>query len=43
MRSQQGFQIAMQVIIMPLMFASGIIFPLNNIPPGWDLSPKSTR
>jgi ABC-2 type transport system permease protein len=34
MRSQQGFQIIMQIIIFPLMFLSGIFFPVNNVP-GW--------
>ena len=32
MRSQQGFQIVMQIIIFPLMFLSGIFFPVNNVP-----------
>jgi ABC-2 type transport system permease protein len=33
MRSQQGFQIIIQVIIFPLMFLSGIFFPVNSVPP----------
>lgn len=32
MRSQQGFQILMQVIIFPLMFTSGVFFPVNSVP-----------
>jgi ABC-2 type transport system permease protein len=34
MRSQQGFQIIVQIIIMPLIFLSGVFFPVNNVP-GW--------
>ena len=32
MRSQQGFQIIIQLIIMPLVFLSGVFFPVNNVP-----------
>ena len=32
MRSQQGFQILVQIIIMPLIFLSGVFFPVNNVP-----------
>lgn len=32
MRSQQGFQMMVQIIVMPLTFLSGAIFPLNNVP-----------
>jgi ABC-2 type transport system permease protein len=32
MRSQQGFQLVMQVLIFPLMFLSGVFFPVNNVP-----------
>jgi ABC-2 type transport system permease protein len=32
MRSQQGFQIVMQVVIFPLIFLSGVFFPLNGVP-----------
>lgn len=32
MRSQQGFQIIVQIIIMPTMFLSGVFFPVNNVP-----------
>ena len=34
MRSQQAFQMIMQLFIMPMIFLSGIFFPLNNVP-GW--------
>jgi ABC-2 type transport system permease protein len=32
MRSQQGFQIVVQLIIFPLIFLSGVFFPVNNVP-----------
>ena len=32
MRSQQGFGIIIQLIIFPLIFLSGIFFPVNNVP-----------
>jgi ABC-2 type transport system permease protein len=32
MRSQQGFQVVIQVVIFPLMFLSGVFFPVNNVP-----------
>ncbi|MBP1708180.1 MAG: type transporter [Chloroflexi bacterium] len=32
MRSQQGFQLIMQIIIFPLMFLSGVFFPVNTVP-----------
>jgi ABC-2 type transport system permease protein len=32
MRSQQGFMIIIQIIIMPLVFLSGVFFPVNNVP-----------
>ena len=31
MRSQQGFQLLMQLVIFPMMFLSGIFFPLTGI------------
>lgn len=34
MRSQQGFQLIVQLIIFPLIFLSGVFFPVNNVP-GW--------
>jgi ABC-2 type transport system permease protein len=32
MRSQQGFQTMMQIIIFPLIFLAGVFFPVNNVP-----------
>jgi ABC-2 type transport system permease protein len=32
MRSQQGFGIIIQLIIFPLIFLSGVFFPVNNVP-----------
>jgi ABC-2 type transport system permease protein len=32
MRSQQGFHIIVQLIIFPLIFLSGVFFPVNNVP-----------
>ena len=32
MRSQQGFQIIVQMIIFPLIYLSGVFFPVNNVP-----------
>jgi ABC-2 type transport system permease protein len=32
MRSQQGFQLLVQLIIFPLIFLSGVFFPVNNVP-----------
>jgi ABC-2 type transport system permease protein len=32
MRSQQGFQIVIELLIFPLMFLSGIFFPVNSVP-----------
>jgi ABC-2 type transport system permease protein len=32
MRSQQGFQVVIQIVIFPLMFLSGVFFPVNNVP-----------
>ena len=31
MRSQQGFQLTMQLVIFPMMFLSGVFFPLGNV------------
>ena len=31
MRSQQGFQLLMQLVIFPMMFLSGIFFPLSGV------------
>jgi ABC-2 type transport system permease protein len=32
MRSQQGFQILIQILIFPLIFMAGVFFPINNVP-----------
>jgi len=32
MKSQQGFQLTMQVLIMPLIFLAGVFYPVNNVP-----------
>lgn len=32
MKSQQGFQVVIQLIIMPLIFLAGIFYPVNNAP-----------
>lgn len=32
MRSMQGFQLLTQIILMPLIFLSGVFFPVNNVP-----------
>ncbi len=32
MRSQQGFQLIVQLLIFPLIFLSGVFFPVNNVP-----------
>lgn len=32
MRSQQGFQVVLQLIVFPLIFLSRIFFPVNNVP-----------
>ena len=34
LRSQQSFQTVVQVLVFPLIFASGAFFPLNSVP-GW--------
>ena len=33
MRSQQGFQMVMNLLIFPLIFLSGVFFPVDNVPP----------
>ena len=37
LRSQQSFQMVVQVLVFPLIFASGAFFPLNSVP-GWLLA-----
>lgn len=32
MRSQQGFQMLMQLLILPMIVLSGAFFPINNVP-----------
>jgi ABC-2 type transport system permease protein len=32
MRSQQGFQMVVQIIVFPMLFVSGVFFPVNNVP-----------
>ena len=32
MRSQQGYQMVMQLLIFPLIFLSGVFFPVDNVP-----------
>jgi ABC-2 type transport system permease protein len=32
MRSQQGFQVLMQIFVLPMMFTSGVFFPLSSVP-----------
>lgn len=32
MRSQQGFQMLMQLLILPMVFLSGVFFPIKNVP-----------
>ena len=34
MRSMQGFQMVMNLLMMPMFFLSGSLFPLNGLP-GW--------
>jgi ABC-2 type transport system permease protein len=32
MHSQQGFHMVMQLLVFPLIFLSGVFFPVNNVP-----------
>jgi len=32
MRSQQGFELLVQLLVFPLIFLSGVFFPVNNVP-----------
>jgi ABC-2 type transport system permease protein len=32
MRSQQGFQVLVQMVVFPLTFLAGVFFPVNNVP-----------
>jgi len=40
MRSQQGFQIVMQLVIFPIMFLSGIFFPISGVAPWLEVLSK---
>ncbi len=32
MRSQQGFQVVIQLLVFPLIFLAGVFFPVNDVP-----------
>ena len=32
MRSQQSFQLLVQMVVFPLTFLAGVFFPVNNVP-----------
>jgi len=38
--SQQGFQLIIQVLIVPLMFLAGVFFPTNNVPTWMEIITK---
>ncbi len=40
MRSQQGFQLAIQLLIFPLIFLAGVFFPVNSVPPWLEVLAK---
>jgi ABC-2 type transport system permease protein len=40
MRSQQGFQILVQLLIFPLIFIAGVFFPVNQVPWWLELASK---
>ncbi|MFC1965409.1 ABC transporter permease [Chloroflexota bacterium] len=40
MRSQQGFHMVVQLIVFPLIFLSGIFFPVNNVPTWLEIMSK---
>jgi ABC-2 type transport system permease protein len=40
MRSQQGFQILIQLLIFPLIFIAGVFFPVNQVPWWLELASK---
>jgi ABC-2 type transport system permease protein len=40
MRSQQGFQLLMQLLIFPLIFMAGVFFPVNQVPWWLELASK---
>jgi len=41
MQSQQGFQLTMQVLIMPLIFLAGVFYPVNNVPVWMEIISKA--
>lgn len=41
MKSQQGFQLTMQVLIMPLIFMAGVFYPVNNVPVWMEIISKA--
>jgi len=40
LRSQRGFQMLMQIMMMPLIFLSGVFFPVNNVPAWLEVASK---
>lgn len=40
MRSLQGFQLVVQLLVFPLIFLSGVFFPVNNVPTWLELISK---
>ena len=41
MQSQQGFQMVIQLMIMPLIFLAGVFYPVNNVPPVMEMISKA--
>lgn len=39
-RSTQGFQMIVQILVMPMIFLSGALFPINNMPTWMDVIVK---
>ncbi|PKR77328.1 ABC transporter [Halalkalibacillus sediminis] len=39
-RSTQGFQLTVQILVMPMIFLSGALFPVNNMPAWMDVIVK---
>jgi ABC-2 type transport system permease protein len=39
-RSTQGFQMTVQILVMPMIFLSGALFPVNNMPAWMDVIVK---
>lgn len=40
LRSTQGFQLIVQILVMPMIFLSGALFPINNMPMWMDIIVK---